>query len=354
MYFKKKESEYRKSEKQKHTERLYKNYGGGIYRIEDIKSREIIKDIPVKHFLEDPVNNLYEGIRDKALEYFAQEKIKWWKVNNKNIIKQEKTYEVTPNDMPTRDMLSSQVACINHFFPVRDDKESVLGIAKIICPDFVDVLPIETDKYFPAYIQFEAVSEIDHLNETELPGIKPPRGEYSTSIDALIYAIHKNGGKYLIPIEWKYTEEYEYSNSPDDKSGGNSGKTRLNRYSGLIDNSLYLKNYSSYINTVYFYEPFYQLMRQTLWVEQMIKHKNDEIIKADNFIHVHIIPNENTELLDLKYQVTGLPMKESWMNNLKYKEKYKIITPMELINGIDKVKNRELINYLSNRYWNKT
>jgi len=350
MYQKRKESEYRQIEKKKQ-KNIFKGNGGGIYRIEDYKSN-VINNIQVPHFLVDPFLNLYDETREEIYKYFAQEKIKWWKVFNDNKLKQEKAYEFTPDDMPSRHLLSSQIACLNHLFPIRHDKESVLGIAKIINPDFVDVLKIDSDKYFPAYIQFEAVSEIDHLNEVKPPETKPPRGEFSTSVDALIYAVHKNEKKYLIPIEWKYTEEYEYSHAPVDYSAGGSGKTRLERYSELINNSSFLKSLPSYANSVYFFEPFYQLMRQTLWAEQMIKNNKDEIIKADNFIHVHIIPKENKELLDIKYKATGKNMKDSWVQNLKNEEIYKIITPMDLINGINKTKYTNLAQYLEKRYWN--
>jgi hypothetical protein len=347
------ESEYRKAERKRQTEKIFKNLGGGTYLTVNSKNHHVIRKTQRDDFLNDPIINLYEGIRENILEYFEKNKIKWWKVYNKDDFKQEKTYEVTPENMPSRHILSSQIACLNHLFPIRQDKENVLKIAKVIDPDFVDVLIIDTDDHLPAYIQFEAVSEIDHLNEVRPPNKKPPRGEFSTSIDALIYAIHKNGEKYIIPIEWKYTEEYEYSKTPDNKSKGNSGEKRLKSYSELINNSSFLKSYPSYMNTVYFYEPFYQLMRQTLWAEQMINHKSDEKIKADNFIHVHIVPDENKELLEQKYQVSGKDMKGTWVDNLKVKEKYKIITPMDLLRCLDVDKFGELIQYNINRYWSK-
>ena len=351
MYQKRTESEYRKTEKEKQI-KIFENECGGILRIEDIKSRRIIKDIKVFHFLKDPILNLYEKISDECLQYFSHNQIKWWKIDNKNKIRNEISYEVTPKEMPTRNILSSQITCLNHLFPIRHDRENVLGIAKIICSDFVDVLEIETDEFLPGFIQFEAVSETDHLNEVKPPKTKPPRGEFSTSVDALIYAVHKSGEKYLIPIEWKYTEEYEYSGDPVDLSIGNSGEERIRRYGELIKMSAFLNNLPSYENSVYFFEPFYQLMRQILWAEQMIKNNNSEIIKADNFIHVHVVPNENKELLEIKYKVTGKNMKESWQSCLKDKEKYKIITPNDLMKGIDGTKYADLIQYLSNRYWN--
>jgi len=46
-----------------------------------------------------------------------------------------------------------------------------------------------------AFIQFESVSDNDNLNE----GV-PNRGSNCTSVDALIYAVHKDGSNWLIPV----------------------------------------------------------------------------------------------------------------------------------------------------------
>jgi hypothetical protein len=339
------ESKFRQQEKNKALEQIK---SGQIFNGDNGKKPYFWKGkwLPKADLLLDGKNNLYPQIRDEVVLYFALNKI---------------TFHHLEGDsdngfcIPSGHTLSSQISCLNHLYPLRYDKDAVLTIAKMICPDFVDVLPIDTDEYFPAYIQFESVSEIDHLNEVYPPQVKPSRGEYSTSIDALIYAVHKdNEGKYLIPIEWKYTEEYEYSKLPDDKSIGNSGKKRLTRYSQLIEDSKFLKSLPSYENSIYFFEPFYQLMRQTLWAEQMINNRNKERIKAINFIHVHIIPNENKELLNINYQVTGKNMEESWIDSLKDKGKYRIITPTDLLKGIDKNKYHDLIKYIESRYWNNT
>jgi hypothetical protein len=104
----------------------------------------------------------------------------------------------------------SQIACLNHLFFIRDDFNSGTSLLKRINPDLEEPLLIPTGK-FPAYIQSESVSDKDHLKE-----IYTTRGNNCTSIDALIYAKHKNGGKYLIPIEWKYTELYGNLNKAEE------------------------------------------------------------------------------------------------------------------------------------------
>lgn len=283
--------------------------------------------------LADGKNNLYPPLLDEnnkniekntVIKYFMDNKIAWWR-----------------GDVPTGHVLSSQVACINHLFYLRHDKDAVMQLLSSFSDDFDDVLKIKTDKEPYGYIQFEAVSTGNNLNE----GI-PTRGTNCTSVDALVYARHKNGEKWIIPIEWKYTEEY----NSEDKSFGKSGAIRLERYIALI-------NKSEQVNPEYwqwcFYEPFYQLMRQTLWTEQIIRKKADEEIKADNYMHLHIIPNENKDLLNKTYPCSKMNMEDTWRKCIINQDKYKIISPQDFLKKVSGGKYSELKKYLTIRYWNE-
>lgn len=302
------------------------------------------KDYPKDEILLDGINNIYKPIRNDVLDYFVKNDISFWHTPRSS----------EPRYKPTGHTLSSQVCCINHLFPLRQDKETVLSIAKLFCPVIKDILQIPTDKYLPGYIQFESVTDKDYLNE-----LQTTRGSKCTSIDALIYGNDNNGKYYIIPIEWKYTEYYDNKDkSIEDKIGEvkgteGKGKERLLRYSNLIDSSQYLIAHSNYRNSVYYFEPFYQLMRQTLWVEQMIKHSNSETIKASDYMHIHIIPNKNVKLLEKVYKPSGKNMEDTWRSCLKHKEKYKIIDPINLLKVIDNKKYGDLIEYLNKRYWGK-
>jgi hypothetical protein len=300
---------------------------------------------PKPDYLLNSRSNLVNFIVQDVIDYFVKNEIAFWKTG---------IASVDEYNMPTGHTLSSQIACLNHLYPLRNDKNAVLSIAQTICPDFTDVLTIKTDKYLPAYIAFEVVSDTDHLNEK-----CSSRGTMCTSVDALIYAEHKDGKKYLVPVEWKYTECYsdkDYSiedrKEPKFEKEG-KGKERLRRYSELITNSPQLKTLCSYENSVYFFEPFYQLMRQTLWAEQIIAHKDSETMKADDFIHIHVIPQENKDLLNKTYRCSDKGMEETWRENLQNQNKYQIVTPKELLGSIDKIKYGELINYLTKRYWTR-
>jgi hypothetical protein len=298
---------------------------------------------PKADLLINSKNNLYPQIKDEIVLYFALNKIAFHHLNG------DADFGFC---IPSGHTLSSQIACLNHLYPLRYDKNAVLQIAKTICSDIADVFEIKTDEYFPAYIAFEVVSDIDHLNEK-----CSSRGTMCTSVDALIYVKHKNGKRILLPIEWKYTECYDDEDlSIEDrpyKPKGNEkkGEERLRRYSDLISQSTRLKTLPNYRSSVYFFDPFYQLMRQTLWAEQMKAQSGTETIKADDFIHVHVIPQENKDLLDKIYPCSGKDMETTWRDCLNNQDKYKNISPKDLLANIDDDKYADLIKYLETRYW---
>ncbi len=307
--------------------------------------------VPKADLLMDSRNNLYPQITDEVILYFALNHI---------------SFHHSEGDsdfgfcIPSGHTLSSQIACLNHLYPLRYDKDAVLAIAQQINPEIVDVMQIEIDKFLPAYISFEVISDIDHLNETK-GNQKLTRGTMCTSVDAMIYGKLKDNKYIIIPIEWKYTENYHKDGKPDkdystenrENDKGGKGKERLRRYCNLITSSeqLSLKK-DDCKSSIYFFEPFYQLMRQTLWAEQMIINKATETIKADNYIHVHIVPNDNKELLQYQYPVSRKGMIETWESCLTDTGKYRLIEPKNLLAKIDKAKYQSLIDYLTIRYWN--
>ena len=172
------------------------------------------------HFLIEEENNfICHEVYIDAKKYFEENGIQWW--NGKK---------------PTSNTLSSQIACINHLFPIRKDKKAVLALIQSIDPGFVDVEILNNDKVNAGYISFEVVSKIDHLNEGRGKKNELSRGCQCTSVDAVILA-KKKGKMILVTFEWKYTELYyneDKSKNPKDK---NSGETRLNRYCELITHS---------------------------------------------------------------------------------------------------------------------
>ena len=301
---------------EEHPEYFNNDKAGGCFRK---KARPFV--------LRDGRNNLYAPIREAVVGYFKENHISWW-----------------GGRRPTGHLLSSQVACLNHLFALRNDKYAVLALVNNLRPglSFDVVLPLKNDKH-PQYVSFEAVSNYDHLNEDP-----PTRGTNCTSIDALIAARTTSGETWLIPIEWKYTESY---NQQDKSKETDRGEIRLGRYSGLIDSSRYLKPMDDYLSTPYFFEPFYQLMRQTLWAEQMIVHKEEEWIRSDRFLHVHVVPGDNKELLLKKYHFSGKGMEESWRDLLQ-EDVYQLTSPEAFLSPLEGNPDyRDLFSYLRTRYW---
>ena len=271
---------------------------------------------------EDSKANLFASLRQKAMDYFEKYHISWWR-------QEEDGY------FPTGHLVSSQIHCLNHLFAFRNKPKALklilceatqLPIAKVLKS------PIDED----GYIAFEFVYNNMSLmcdNSGKYHENYETRGTKCTSIDALVYAQLEDKRKILIPIEWKYTETY---------NGKKAHASSWKRYPDLIRlEDCNLKE----VYDIYRADPFYELMRQTLLVEQIIRHK-DCGIKADDYFHIMVIPNEHTEL---KSAIEG-----NYIPTLKDQSKFRIIAPQELLSPIAGNKNFEdLISYLQIRYWKK-
>lgn len=284
---------------------------------------------PRSFVLEIAEVNLFTPIRGKVLNYFKDNRINWWRGNK-----------------PSGHTLSSQIACLNHLAPIMNDAAAVMAIINGIRNEFTEVLPINCDKD-PAYITFEVVSREDHLNEKY-----SSRGANCTSVDALVMAKHKSGKIYLIPIEWKYTEFYPTFDKSKEGKMKSKGLERQRRYNQLIDDSTQLVSLVKYEESIYYQDPFYQLMRQTLWVEQVIKHSPTECLQADDYWHIHVIPTGNDRLLNHKYKVSGKGMEDTWRSMLKDQSKYSIVDPATLLAPLATMTDyHTLVEYLKARYW---
>ncbi len=83
----------------------------------------------------------------------------------------------------------------------------------------------------------------------------------------------------------------------------------------------------------------------------VIAHKETELIKADDFIHVHVIPKENTQLLYRKYRYSEKGLEDTWRSQIIDQNKYKWVTPEDITRVIRlSGKYIELVKYLTIRY----
>src|SRR5262249_11070373 len=93
-------------------EEMFKDAGLGIFLG---RPREFV--------LSNPAGNLWEGIRADALHYFDESDIPWWKGDSGG---------------PTGHMLSSQIACVNHLYLLRQRPDLAKSVLREIDPEIVD------------------------------------------------------------------------------------------------------------------------------------------------------------------------------------------------------------------------
>jgi hypothetical protein len=269
--------------------------------------------------LSEPELNLWEGIRHDAKAYFLKNDITWW----------------SGNDEPTGHLLSSQVACINHLYPIRQRKDCTDSILQNISNLIGESLFVDS-----GFIEFEKTGKKPLGNEKSVQ-----RGANSTSIDSFMLARKHNGDKIIILIEWKYTESY----SPNSLLISASGKNRFEVYQELLERSdCPIKTQNS---EDLFYEPYYQLMRQTLLGWTMVENNEYEAV---DWLHLHVIPSDNKELKEriTSKNLKGKTLEESWKLQLKNPEKYIVISPEKFLEPIINLPDtKSLIYYLTNRYW---
>ena len=285
---------------------LFKDPGTGIFFG---KERDFV--------LKDPSLNLWAGIRDDAKAHFYANGISWWKGTE---------------DGPTGHLLSSQVACVNHLYPLRQRGDVATSVLKNIDPTIVESLPVGD-----GFVDFEYIGSRQYLKEPAFT-----RGANCTSADAVMCGATSEKEVTLFLIEWKYTESYRPDNLYIPQ--------RAEVYDPLISSTD-----GPFIADVkpqdLYYEPFYQMMRQTLLAWQFEKHKE---LGCTRCLNVHVIPNENK---DLKETITspglqGSDIHEAWRTILKEPEKYVSIDPAEMLkpaHGMPDTKS--WLNYLEARYW---
>jgi hypothetical protein len=300
---------YREGQRQKaidNREFLFKDPGSGIF---SGKARPFV--------LKDPSLNLWDGIREDAKQYFKRNSIHWWRGN--------------AND-PTGHLLSSQVACLNHLYFVRQRKDIASALLQRINPDIVEALVVDD-----GFVEFEYIGKKQYMKEKAFT-----RGANCTSLDAVMLGITSKAKKIMFLIEWKYTETYGEEDLYIPKRA-------------IVYDSLIIRSDGPFISGVdlrsFYYEPFYQMMRQTLlgWLFA----QNGEM-NCDSCINVHVIPNDNVEL---KKNITssafaGQDIHEAWKNVLKVPDSYVPIDPTTLLKSATHiVDTKSWLSYLEGRYW---
>lgn len=253
---------------------------------------------------------LHASIRESALAYFERHRIKWW----------TSRWDQRTNEMearPTGHLNSSQVACVNHLEPARVDRNVAARVVANIAPSLA---PVEVDDGF---VDYEWIGLANYLGELG-PRV---RGANITSLDAVMCG-ERDGERVLLVLEWKYLESY----------GGESvarsarGTDRVATYMKLLDDPDCPIVAGAHARLSY--EPYYQLMRQTLLAWQMVTHRE---FGASDWLHVHVVPELNAALrrrTKAAPDLAGASMAEAWRSVLKQPERYLLMTPSELLAGV--------------------
>jgi hypothetical protein len=283
---------------------LFKDPGSGLFYG---KLREFV--------LSEPAGNLWEGIRSDAITYFTRNKIPWWKGEG---------------DGPTGHMLSSQVACVNHLYLLRQRPDLAKAVLAAVDPEVVEATIVDD-----GYVEFEFIGKCPRLEERAFT-----RGANCTSVDAFMVGRTAHGDSRAFLIEWKYTEAY----TPKDKY--------ISERSRVYDHLITAADspFKQIEPRIFYFEPFYQLMRQTLLAWQISKHQDYD---CTSYRHVHVVPDQNAEFhSNVTASLKGRNVSEAWRSALKQSEFYITATPASFMRPVTEERDsKSLSDYLQRRYW---
>ena len=276
--------------------------------------------------------NLFQGIREDALATFKRHDIVW--------------HGSALPGLPTNHLCSSQVFAVNILFPFIDKPEALTDALRPFFPDIKQMLPVE-DKRF---IAFEWIGEVNYLNENPKIGEYRQRGAGNTSIDAMMMYETVNGEKVMLLIETKYSESYGTSY----KRFRSDGSDRLSNYHDFFYNSSTPINLETapYLAD-FLYEPFYQLLRQSLLATQIKKTGKPKVNRVQI---VHLTVHHNKDLLKVtspRLRHLGDTTYEVWAKVLKDPSAFSLVSAESFFKGINLENHRELepwALFMANRY----
>ena len=268
-------------------------------------------------------DNLDKGMPE-AISYFEENRIAW------------ENAEGVSWRIPSVDMLSSQMQCVNCLFPLQSDKKAVLQLARLFDRSIDDVSLSLLPSYGESYIDFGFVFHNDRLLNERLHNTI--RGGFWTSADACIMA-RRGEKKVLILIEWKYAESY------CDSSDCVVSKTMQYRDNRLIKQSKQLIDFPASTPVCYFYAPFYELMRQTLLAEGIVRER-----VADDFLHILVAPAANRDLLESSFPFSSDSLETTWKCCLTEPDKFKVVDCRQILEEVIAPCRPQTTWYLKERY----
>lgn len=212
--------------------------------------------------------NLFEGIRTAAIDWFRAHKIKW---------------HDDQNGRPSNHLCDSQVCCVNFLFAFANNPEPLASLLRPVFPGIKQMLPVEDG----AFVAFEWIGERNYLDERAHQGSRT-RGANCTSADAVVAFERADGRKQVVLIGWTYTESY-HSIHLKASPRGMDRTTVYQHFFEQADCPLDASRVPSF--EALLFEPFCQLMRRQFLAHEMEKARE---LKADIVSLLHIAPARNT------------------------------------------------------------
>lgn len=285
---------------------------------------------------------LYPPIRTTALDFFVDRRIKWWKA------------PLSGDDVrapgPTRNLVSSQVACVNFLLPLASIPDALVAMLRAIDSDVVEVVPMEYA--LPNGQLTSSLVELEWVGLTgSLEGAAATRGAHVTSADALIVGRTTQDQHRAYLFEWKNAECYSLD---DFRGAGKPGQTRRDRYSAL-----YLAADSPFSGDVpideLLYEPFYQLMRLGLLGAKMISDGEFDVSEARVVV---ACPTANSEY---RARITSPGLRGRSAKSVedamrivaRHPEMFRVVDPRALaaaVGTVDHARVKDWLAYNSARY----
>ena len=278
--------------------------------------------------------NLHDDLRGSALAYFNEHEIAWWLSDAERSERED--LKMTER-LPTGHLNSSQVACVNHLEPARVDGDVALAVARNLEPRVAEV----RDTGEGGYVAFEWIGKSEYLDE---PGAHV-RGAHVTSLDALMRVTLDDGAFALLVVEWKYLESYPATSVAKSRRGTD----RVAVYRELIEgaDSPLAPGDAERL----FYEPYYQLARQTLIAARAVA---DPETPETEWLHVHVIPEGNAALRRRAKEAAplllGETLEEAWRSALKAPERYRVLAPSDVVPSDARGDWKKWWEFLAERY----
>lgn len=266
--------------------------------------------------------NLYPSLRGSngAIEFFRARNIKWWQGLASG--------DALGSNGPTRNLASSQLACVNFLLPLTQIPGSLEAALSTIDEEVESVVSLCYEG-FNSTVEFEWTGLDGPLEATA----NATRGCRVTSGDALVVA--NTGSRrrgYL--MEWKLAESYENAES---KGDGAKGDERRKRYAALYSAPDSSFNAVAQLDD-WLYEPLYQLMRLRLLADRMVRSRE---FGVDDVKVVVVCPSENTAYLRnitsdaFKFKLPNAKsLADVMYATLRSPGGFSVVSPAQLIGGV--------------------